>query len=287
MGGALEAPAIVLGGAVAVALIFASFWGNISKQATAYGSRFTRELEIAQVKLKSEELGFVVVGVSLGLWIALVLFLRPSPLVGTLLLVTVLGFSAYGAKVYIQSRVRRRTKLFHSQFEGVLRSLAGGIRAGLGLRQGLVHVSEHSQDPIRKELTRIAGAANLGVSVLDAFDELARRFPTPEAEMLARVVRVNAEAGGDLSSVLESLADTIRDRRRLDRKISSLTAHGRISAWVLGLLPVFVGTFILVTQAPMREATLTTNFGHIVLLVGVGLDAAAIFVLYQITRFEV
>jgi tight adherence protein B len=169
----------------------------------------------------------------------------------------------------------------------VLRSLASGVRAGLGLRQGLVHVSEHSQDPIRKELTRIAGASNLGVSVLDAFDELGRRFPTPEAQMLARVVRVNAEAGGDLSTVLESLADTIRDRRRLDRKISSLTAQGRASAWVIGFLPLVVGAFVLVTQLPMREAVLTTTFGHFVLLIGIGLDALAVLVLYRITRFEV
>jgi tight adherence protein B len=286
MAGALTAPAIALAGAVAVALIFASFWNAIRQQAVIFGAQFARELDISDIKIRPEDLGYAVVGVSVAIWLTAIVFLRPSPLVGGLYLTALLGFSAYSTKLLVGMQGRRRIKAFLEQFEGVLRSLAGGVRAGLGLRQGLMHVSEHTKDPIRKELERIAGASNLGVSVLDAFDELARRFPTGETEMLSRVVRVNAETGGDLSEVLENLANTIRDRRKLERRISVMTAQARISAWIIGLLPLFVGSAVLLTQSRMRDAVLTTNFGHIVLLLGLGLDAAAVIVLSQMARFD-
>jgi tight adherence protein B len=285
MAGALAAPAIALAGAVAVALIFASFWGTIRQQAVVFGAQFARELDISDIKVRPEDVGYTVVGVSAAVWFAAIVLLRPSPVVGGLYLTAILGFSAYATKVLVQMQGQRRIKAFLDQFEGVLRSLAGGVRAGLGLRQGLMPVSEHTKDPIRKELERIAGASNLGVSVLDAFDELARRFPTGETEMLSRVVRVNAETGGDLSLVLENLADTIRDRRKLDRRVKVMTAQARISAWVIGLLPLFVGAAVLLTQPRLREAVLSTNFGHIVLLLGLGLDAAAFIVLTRMARF--
>lgn len=167
-----------------------------------------------------------------------------------------------------------------------MRSLAGGVRVGLGLRQGLVYVAENVPDPARKELMRVIGLANLGTSVLDALDELGRRFASPETQMMARVIRVQSDAGGDLAGVLDGLADTIRDRRRLDRRVKSLTAQSRATGWVLGLLPLGMCAFLLTTQPEMRDAALFTGIGRGALLLGFGLDAAAVYALARITRFD-
>jgi tight adherence protein B len=286
MVGALTPFAIVLGSALAAALIFSSVWNRFAGRVRSLGSFYMRELDIGAVNIKSEDLGYVVVVVAALVWIAVIMVFRPNPLIGALYLAMVLGFSMYGVKYYLQARVQARVNAFRGQLEGVMRSLVSGVRVGLGLRQALVHVADGSKEPARRELTRVIGSANLGISIFDALDDLGRRMAMPETQMMARVVRIQSQSGGDLAGVLESLADTIRDRRKLARKVSALTAQGRASAWVLGGLPFFVLAFILITQPTMRDATFYTGVGHIVLILALVLDAAAVLVLLKMTKFE-
>jgi tight adherence protein B len=104
--------------------------------------------------------------------------------------------------------------------------------------------------------------------------------------MLARVMRVQANSGGDLGEVLEGLAETIRDRRRLERKIAGLISQSRATAWLLGLLPVFMCSFMLGTQPMLREAVLTTGVGQASVIIGLALDAAAVFCLFNLTKLD-
>jgi tight adherence protein B len=104
--------------------------------------------------------------------------------------------------------------------------------------------------------------------------------------MLARVIRVQAQSGGNLGEVLEGLAETIRDRRRLTRRISGLTSQSRATAWLLGLLPLFVCAFTLTTQPALRMAAFGSSIGEASIVFGLALDAAAVFFLFQLTRFD-
>lgn len=287
MVGALTPFAIVLGGALAVVLIFSSFWQTVVERVRNFGSFYRYELDVADVKVRSEDLGYVVLTVAAIVWFAIIVVLRPSVVVGALYLPMVLGFSLYAVKVYLRARVARRIKQFHQQLEGVMRSLAGAVRVGLGLRQALVLVTDQSRDPARRELTRVIGATNLGTSIFDALDEMGRRLPLAETQMFARVIRVQSRSGGDLAEVLDGLAETIRDRRRFERRLSGLIAQSRATAWLLGLLPLFMCAFILLTQPEMRSAALTTGLGQTLLALGIALDAAAVFFLVRLTKLDV
>ena len=287
MVGALAPFAIVLGGALAVVLIFSSFWQTVVERVKNFGSFYRYELDVADVKIRSEDLGYVVLTVAAIVWFAIIVVLRPSVVVGALYLPMVLGFSLYAVKVYLRARVARRIKQFHQQLEGVMRSLAGAVRVGLGLRQALVLVTDQSRDPARRELTRVIGATNLGTSIFDALDEMGRRLPLAETQMFARVIRVQSRSGGDLAEVLDGLAETIRDRRRFERRLSGLIAQSRATAWLLGLLPLFMCAFILLTQPEMRSAALTTGLGQTLLALGIALDAAAVFFLVRLTKLDV
>jgi tight adherence protein B len=85
--------------------------------------------------------------------------------------------------------------------------------------------------------------------------------------------------------VLEGLAGTIRDRRRLRRRVSAITAQGRATAWLLGLLPILVGCFVL-AQGQFRDAMLDTTIGRILLAVALALDALAVASLAKIARID-
>lgn len=279
--------AIAFSGAAAVALLLFTFWSDAARRLSTVGSTFARELDIAGMQTRPEQIGFIGLAIATALWFAAIVVIHPNPIVGLLLVPMALGFTAYGTKLYLNSRVGRQRKMFQNELEGLLRSIAGGLRAGLGLRQALISVADRSQDPIKRELTRVVGATNMGVPVLDAIDEMSRRFPTTEMQMAARSIRVQSTAGGNLADVLIALADTIRDRRRLDRKISAMTAQGKATAWILGALPLVVVTFVLLTQQTMRSAALETGIGRGSIGLGLMLDALAIFILLKMARLDI
>ena len=140
--------------------------------------------------------------------------------------------------------MQRRLDAFITQLEPAMRLIGGGLRVGLGLRQALAIVIDELPDPARYEFRRVIGQTNIGVSIYDAIDDLAARMPSHESMMISRVFRVQSETGGDLARILDQLADTIKARRQVQRKTSSLTAEGRMSAWVLMAIPVALGAFI-------------------------------------------
>jgi tight adherence protein B len=277
--------AILLGAVAAIGLLFASFSEPLLARVGKLGPRFTVDLEAAGMRIEPQHFVFVLAGVAIGVWVLLLLLLRPAPLVALLLLAASAGCTFLGGRTYLRRKRVRRVAAFADQLEGALRTLAGGVRVGLGIRQALVLTSEQSREPARSEFMRVVGLSSLGVSILDAFDQLALRMTNTETAVLARVIRVQAQTGGDLGTVLEGLAGTIRDRRRLRRRVRAITAQGRATAWLLGALPLVVGGFIL-TQAELRDSMLYTTIGHIFLAISMGLDALAIFSLTRITRID-
>jgi tight adherence protein B len=165
--------------------------------------------------------------------------------------------------------------------------LAGALRVGLGLRQAVILVTEEVPDPARREFMRVIGRTNIGIPIVDALDELAKSMPSNEMYMFSKVVRVQQTTGGDLAKVLEKLAATIRDRRRVFRKMNALTAQGRFGAFIIGGLPVLVGGFVVLTQPEMGGALENTTPGHIALIIVAILEGLAIYTLSRILRFDV
>jgi tight adherence protein B len=277
--------AILVGAVIAIGLLFASFSEPLFARLGTFGARFAVDLEFAGMRTEPQHFVFVLAGVAVALWVLLLIVIHPALVVSLLLLLACAVVVTFGGPLYLKRRRHTRVATFSEQLEGALRTLAGGVRVGLGIRQALVLTSEQSREPAKSELMRVVGLSSLGVSILDAFDQLALRMTTTETSVLARVVRVQAQTGGDLATVLEGLAGTIRDRRRLRRRVRAVTAQGRATAWLLGLLPLGVGAFAI-TQDDLRSAMLTTLIGQIFLGTALGLDALAIFVLTRITRID-
>ncbi len=278
--------AIIFGALIAVALLLTSYWTSVSARAKTIGERFQADFELAGLRIEPHQFGFVMIGIGAAVWMLMILVLRPSFLVGAFLFIVIAGLTVYGARWYVQNRRKARIAQFQDQLENALRTLASGVRVGLGIRQAFVMTAENSRDPVKTEFTRVVGLSNLGVSLVDAFDQMAARMTNPETAMLARVLRVQSQTGGDLASVLEGLANTIRDRRRLRRRISAITAQGRATGWLLGLLPIGLGVFLIVAEPQLRDAMLFTLIGRILLAVALGLDFLAIISLMKIVNID-
>jgi Flp pilus assembly protein TadB len=278
---------IFIGVVATIVLAFFSVWSTVQDRATQRVRGLGDQLDRAGIKMKPQELVLSVASLVALVWILIVLWLRPSPLLALALIPSLGACGTVLFVFWVRMRLRERLNAFVSQLEVALHLMAGGIRVGLGIRQAMAIVIEELPDPARYEFRRVIGQTNIGVSILDAMDDLARRMPNNETLMVARVFRVQTQTGGDLARILDQLADTIKGRRQVQRKINSLTAEGRLSAWVLMLIPIALGLFIIGTQGEMGSALLYTPIGHVVLLAIVIEETCAFFWLRSLLRVNV
>jgi tight adherence protein B len=244
-------------------------------------------LDRAGMHMRPVEIALGIVGTGAIIWFTLAFLMKPSPLVAILMFMLSIGAAAGGFYVMVQYRLRKRLDAFVQQLELSLRLISSGVKIGLGLRQALTIVIEEMPDPARYEYMRIVGQTNIGGSVYDALDGLAKRMPGNETLMMSRAIRIQSQTGGDLSKILEHLANTIKERRRIQRKIKALTAEGRASAAILSALPPFLAGFIALTEPSMGSALFFTVTGHFALVMVAVLEALGIYTLMKILRVDV
>lgn len=279
--------AILIGAAAATALLFYGIWDLVRTSISKRFERFEDLLERAGTQRKTEESVMTWLVATVGLWIVLALFFRPPLIIGLLLLPLCAAIAAAGYNAWAQWKLKKRINAFVEQLELALRLMASGLRTGLGLRQSLSLVTDEMPDPARYEFSRVIGQANIGVGLHDALDDLAERLPQNETLMMSRVIRIQSNTGGDMAKVLEQLANTIKERRRMRRKVSALTAEGRAGAMVLAGLPIFLGGFIIVTQRDLGHGLLFTGAGHIALTIVAVLEVLGVFTLGRILKVNV
>ncbi len=278
-------PVIIVVGVFAIVIVLAlSFGRGLSERGVTFVKRFSSRLELAGISRKPEEIVAVTAGGGVAGWVLIAVLLHPDFLVGALLLPLMLGLACGGFYVYVLFKSNRRREAFLTQLEVALRLISSGLRIGLSLRQAMGLVAEELQNPARHEFQRMMGQTNIGISPYDALDDLAERLPSGETLMLSRVVRIQSQTGGNLATILEQLAGTIKERRRMARKIASLTAEGRMGALVLESLPLGVGVFLIATQHDLAVGLLTTAIGHYTLMAVGILEVAAIFWLGQMLK---
>jgi tight adherence protein B len=279
--------AIVIGTAAAAGLLFYSSWDRVAHWLGTVTSFFSVDIEKAGLKIASEQIVVGTIGFSLTAWSFFIIFLRPNIFLSILVLAGFLGIALLGFRSWLRGKVKKRMNAFNEQLEMVLRMISNGLRVGLGMRQAIVLVTEELDEPARGEFLRVFGQTNIGVSLNDALDALVRRMPSEELRMMVDAIRVQSQTGGNLAKIMDHLAQTIKGRRAVTRKIKSLTGEAVAGAWVLGSLPVLVGGAVMVMQPEMRASMTGTFIGHIGLIVFTVLEGCGIFTLIRMLSFEV
>ena len=187
---------------------------------------------------------------------------------------TYLGLAAapFGAMVpFVVVRVARtkRMRLFEEQFPEAIELLARALRAGHAFPTGLTMVADEIPAPVGSEFKLVYDRQNFGMPLGDALKALAERVPVIDARFFVTAVLTQRETGGNLSEVLDNLASVIRDRFKVKRQVRVVTAHARITGWILaGLPPSLAGVLCFVSPGHMK--TLVTDPLGIQMLVVAG-----------------
>ncbi len=143
--------------------------------------------------------------------------------------------------LYLNYKGAKRRKKFVAQLPDMLQLLAGTLKAGYSFMQGIEAVSNEAESPMGDELKIVVTEAQLGKPVEEAMEGAAERMDSPDFAWAVMAVNIQREVGGNLAELLMTVSETMVARDRLHREVLALTAEGRVSAMVLGAMPILLG----------------------------------------------
>jgi tight adherence protein B len=208
-------------------------------------------------------------------------------LFGSLVLVPVaVGLIYKSPRWILHTIIERRRRRLRDQLVGVCFALANTARAGLGLAQGLKHSGSEAPEPIRSEVLRIVRDFSRGRSMVQAISDASDRLDLNGFRMFAAALLSCIEHGGPLTETLDGLAQAVLENQRLQLKMDTHSASGRLTLWLLGVFPaIFLGLNYLIEPTSTRML-LSTVAGQICLTIIILLVLVSVRLGLRITRFE-
>jgi len=240
------------------------------------------KLERAALPLRAAE-ALLFYGIGVGI-ITVLSFVLSGTLIITVVVAAVAAVIPFAILDYLGAK---RQKAFVAQLPDMLQLLAGTLRAGYSLMQGVEAVSKEVGDPIGAELRRIVTEARLGRPLEEALDSAAIRMDSEDFSWAVMAVRIQREVGGNLAELLLTVAETMTQRERLRRDVASLTAEGKISAIVLGLLPPAIGMAMFVINPEYIGLLFEETIGQMMLVFAVLLAGFGFWWMKKIIEIDI
>ena len=189
--------------------------------------------------------------------------------------------------VFLRFRQGSRLHAFDRQLGNVLMQLSGSMRSGYGLLQAVDFVGHEMPPPVGPEFAQVVRDVKLGRSILVALDDLAERVGSQDLSLIVLAIHIHHETGGNLAEILETVAETIRERVRIKGELRTLTAQQRYSGYVLAALPILM-FFVLMLINPQYESNLFKPGPTLCIPIGALVSMAVGFIaIRQIVQIEV
>lgn len=268
--------------AVAAQLVLAGDRVMARREAT---SRTMALIERADLPLRAGEwlvLRVVAVVASAALFLVL---LPGLPRLLSALVGAVLGFAA--PPLVLRFLARRRARRFETILPDVLMLVSTSLASGFSLLQALDAVARDAAEPAAKEFSRTLAEARIGADVSDALEHMAVRMDSENMRWTTMAIRIQREVGGNLAETLTTTAKTLRERESLKRQVRTLSAEGRLSAYILIALPFFMFFYLTLVNYDYVSLLWTTPVGILLMVGGAIAMIVGIFWMRKVVQIEV
>ncbi len=205
------------------------------------------------------------------------------------LLVAAVLLAAIGASApYLVVRAKRtkRLRLFEEQFPEAIDLIARSLRAGHAFTTGLGIAADEMPPPVGAEFKRVYDQQNFGMSMQDALRSMATRVPVLDARFFVTAVLTQRESGGNLAEVLDNLSTVMRDRFKVKRQIRVISAHGRLSAWVLSLIPPSLAGFLFLSSPDFMRILIDDPLGVRLVMAAIVLQLLGMYIISRLVKIE-
>jgi tight adherence protein B len=240
-----------------------------------------RMIERADLPLRTVEFLYITVGSSL--FVGLVAAVSGTK---TILILFALVLGAALPFGFVWFKAGRRLRQIEDSLPDLLITVAASLKAGHSFRQGIQNVVDEGQGPASKEFKRVLTETRLGRPMDEALDEMADRVGSKNLEFVITAVTIQRQVGGSLAGLFDMVAEAVRNRQQFARKIRSLTAMGRMSAYVLIGLPFFMAGILTVINATYMSPLYHTSKGHFLIMVALAMMLVGSLMLKKIVSFK-
>jgi tight adherence protein B len=204
----------------------------------------------------------------------------------TAMLGIAVGIGFYGPRLALQFMANQRRSKLEFQLADALAIISSALRGGFSFVQGLDMASQQLEPPVKDEFARVIRLVQLGLDTSRALEQMAERVNSYDYSMTVSATNIQLSVGGNLSQMLDSIAQTIRERIRLRREIAALTAQGRISGAILIGLPVAIALMLKVINPEYMGRLTNTPTGGILLYVWVIMQGIGIYWIKKLLDFD-
>ena len=231
-------------------------WLDKNIEGTSWANKTAKKLARADLAMKPGEY-FAIIIIVIVFFAVFFWFIGGQSIIGGLI-GTIVGFILPG--VYVKRVQGKRLDKFNDQLPDMLSFVVNGLRAGYSTMQAMEAVSREMPAPINDEFHRVVQEMQLGLSMEAALDNLLRRIPSDDLDLVVTAINVQREVGGNLAEMLDIISYTIRERIRIKGEIKTLTTQTMYSGQFLAILPVIVlGVLFLLNRDYMMQFFLPEN----------------------------
>jgi len=211
-------------------------------------------------------------------------FIAGMPLPACLGLSFVMGFGL--PRFILNTAISRRQKKFTNHFADAMDIIVRGVRTGLPLGDCLKIIAHESPDPLGSEFRRVVEGESLGIPIEVCLEQMYERMPISEVNFFATVLNIQKTTGGNLGEALANLSNVLRGRKILREKIKALSAEAKVSAIIIGSLPIIVMTLVTIASPQYMEELYTTPTGHRNLMIGAGMMVMGTLMMRKMINFK-
>jgi len=200
----------------------------------------------------------------------------------------VLGFAGlFFPRFYVARKQGKRLRTFEGQLPDTLSLWVNALRSGYSVLQSMEAIAKESPEPTAVEFKRVVQEVQLGIPMEDALAHLLNRMPSEDMDLVNTAVNIQREVGGNLAEILEAIGHTIRERIKLKGEVRVLTSQGRITGWVIAMMPILLTIFLyIVSPNYMGNMVRNRMCGWPMLGCGLGLIGTGAAVIQKIVNID-
>lgn len=264
-------------------------WLDRRLEKSSLGGGIGRELARADVKLKVGEYIAIMLISAIG---TAFVFWYLNDRGNTIPFFTVIGFfiGLSIPRMYVRRQQGQRLQKFENQLADMLNLMVNGLRAGYSAMQAMESVSKEMPAPICDEFRRVVQEMQLGIAMEIALDNLLRRIPSADLDLVVTAMNIQREVGGNLVEILDTISYTIRERVRVKGEIRVMTSQVLYSGRFLAIMPLIIAGALWLLNRPYMMQFFnpgTRLFGIAALVAALLMIAAGYYVMMKIANIEV
>jgi tight adherence protein B len=189
--------------------------------------------------------------------------------------------------IILKSKMKKRVKNLNDQLGDTVALISNSLKAGYSFFQAIDMVAKEMTGPIAEEFSLLQKEINLGLTTEKALENLTIRVSSDDLELVITAVMIQRQTGGNLAEVLDNISTTIRDRVKIKGEIKTVTAQGRLSGWVISLLPLILAVMVFFINPEHISVMFTNPLGILMLAVSLLMELIGIILINKIVKIEV